>query len=225
MSIDATQRIAKAHFTSPDGIDGAARVAAARQQIEQSRNEGNQSVELSQGMMANLASMGAQVEIVSLAIPQASNRYIGVSMYCDGNAQMKQLPLNQRATELARTCGTAHELLITTFIFQFLIVSISHKGYADMQVLGDVFVSRYYDNESSGAEEIDDWKRESIAPEELSLSSSFVKETAKANAGRNMGSYTSSGSLAKGLQQLQGGGRWEGSFCIWLCCTVCEMCI
>ena len=81
-------------------------MAAARQQIEESRREGNQNIEMSAGMAANLAAMGAQVEIITLALPQDSNKYIGVSMYCDGNAQMKQLPINRRATDLARTCGT-----------------------------------------------------------------------------------------------------------------------
>ena len=87
-----------------------------------------------------------------------------------------------------------------------------------MNVMGDAFVSRYYDNESSGVEEIDDWKRVSLSPEELALSSSFVRETAAANAGRNMGAYTSSGSLAKSLQQIQGGGRCDDSTLYYTAC-------
>lgn len=184
LEADSTQRVAKAHFTSPGGLDGAIQLQAARQQIEKSKQEGTGAgtggLEMTDALATNLAAMGAQVEIMSLALPQASNKYIGVSMYTDSNAQIKQLGINQRATELARTCG-----------------------YPDAQVFGDAFVSRYYDNESSGAKEADPWVRLDLKAEELDQSSDFVKETARMNSGRNMGAYTSSGSLAQSLKQLQ----------------------
>ena len=187
LEADSTQRVAKAHFTSPGGLDGAIQVAAAKHQIEKSKEEGTSpatgGLEMTDALESNLAGMGAQVEIMSLALPQALNDYIGVSMYTDANAQVKQLGINQRATELARTCG-----------------------YPDAQVYGDAFVSRYYDNESCGASEVDPWVRLDLKPEELDQSSDFVKETARMNSGKNMGAYTSSGSLAQSLKQLQTGG-------------------
>ena len=187
LEADSTQRVARAQFTSPDGLDGAIQLAAAQQQIEKSKQEGTNpaagGLQMTDTLASNLSGMGAQVEIMSLALPQTSNNFIGVSMYTDANAQVKQLDINQRATELARTCG-----------------------YPDAQVYGDAFVSRYYDNESSGAKEVDPWIRLDIKAEELDPSSDFVMETARTNAGKNMGAYTSSGSLSQSLKQLQTGG-------------------
>ena len=187
LEADSTQRVAKAHFTSPGGLDGAIHVAAAQQQIEKSKQEGTSpatgGLEMTDALASNLASMGAQVEITTLALPQEENKYIGVSMYTDTNAKVKQLGINQRATELARTCG-----------------------YPDAQIFGDAFVSRYYDNENSGAKEIDPWIRLDLKPEDLDQSSEFVRKTAEMNSGKNMSAYTSSGSLAQSLKQLQTGG-------------------
>jgi hypothetical protein len=74
---------------------------------------------------------------------------------------------NQRATALARACG-----------------------HADLKVLGDAFLSRYYDNESSGAPEIDEWMRESLSVSEALPSADWVQSCAVMNAGRNMNAYT-----------------------------------
>jgi len=90
-------------------------------------------------------------------------------MYCDANAKAKNLGVNKRATDIAQACG-----------------------YKDLIVLGDAFISRYYDNESSGAEQIDDWVRRSITVDEVSPVSQWVVQSAAANAGKSMGSYTRS---------------------------------
>jgi len=119
---------------------------------------------------------------------QASNGYIGVSLYCDGSAAAKGCSENARATALARACGCK-----------------------DTRVLGDAFLSRYYDNESAAAEDVDDWLRKSITANEASADSEWVRSCAALNAGKNMGAYTSSGSMERSLQALQGGGSSAAS--------------
>ncbi len=105
-----------------------------------------------------------------------------MSLYCDGSAIAKGRSENARATAIARYCG-----------------------YKDLRVIGDAFLSRYYDNESSGAE-VDDWVRRSIVASECDTDAVWVRACAALNAGRNMSSFTSSGSMEKSLQALQGGG-------------------
>lgn len=206
---DSLQRMAKLHFSSGD-FDGEVRLEAVREQVRQGKVDPSM---LSTEFMQSMRDMGAQVEIISLAIPhvriecyayndfspqspsqfphssssQESNGYIGVSLYCDGSAIAKGRSENTRATAIARSCG-----------------------YKDLRVLGDAFISRYYDNESSGAE-VEDWVRRSIAASECDVDAMWVRACATLNAGRNMSSFTSSGSMEKSLQALQGGGHETSS--------------
>lgn len=180
---DSLQRMAKLHFSSGD-FDGEVRLEAVREQVRQGKVDPSM---LSTEFMQSMRDMGAQVEIISLAIPHESNGYIGVSLYCDGSAIAKGRSENTRATAIARSCG-----------------------YKDLRVLGDAFISRYYDNESSGAE-VEDWVRRSIAASECDVDAMWVRACATLNAGRNMSSFTSSGSMEKSLQALQGGGHETSS--------------
>ncbi|GAX74597.1 hypothetical protein CEUSTIGMA_g2045.t1 [Chlamydomonas eustigma] len=63
------------------------------------------------------------VENISLLPNSAETSYVGVNMYCDDQAQMKGLELNNRASQLAQCCGKL------------------------IEVRGDAFLARVFDNE------------------------------------------------------------------------------
>ena len=126
-------------------------------------------------MLSSLSSMGAAVEIITLCIANRANNFVAVSLYCDGNAVAKKLQVNSRATELAKACG--HSLIVH----------------------GDAFVGRSYDNEE------EEWLRLNITENEIRPDATWVLETAKANEGKNLAKYSSSGVMAQQLSQLSGG--------------------
>jgi len=155
---DELQVAAKAHFK--DDRDGEARYQAVKQAYA---DQGKDFSQADPTMVANLASMGANVEITTLGVACQENGFLGVSLYCDGNGEAKGLPLNKRATDIARACG-----------------------HAGLVVRGDAFLSRCYDNEPAG----DPWVRRSLGLEECSVTSPWVVASRAANEKRNMAAYT-----------------------------------
>jgi hypothetical protein len=126
------------------------------------------------------ARMAGSVEIISLCLPNDANDFAAVSMYCDGNSSFRggaQRP-NLRATALLRACGMEK-----------------------MVVMGDAFMGRAKDDERVA------WERLDFVESDLDLKSVWIRDTAKFNAGKDMGKYTTSGALqglhATQQQQLQ----------------------
>lgn len=46
-----------------------------------------------------------QVETIPLLVNNRDSGFVGVNMYCDDQAQVKELPLNMRASNIADCCG------------------------------------------------------------------------------------------------------------------------
>ena len=65
---------------------------------------GNQDVKLSEDVLARMCE-NSSVEVFSLDHPCAANKYESVAIYLDEASQLKALPPNRRATQIARECG------------------------------------------------------------------------------------------------------------------------
>mmetsp|Transcript_25111 Transcript_25111/g.42402 ORF Transcript_25111/g.42402 Transcript_25111/m.42402 type:complete len:280 (-) Transcript_25111:161-1000(-) len=165
---DALQKEAKLHFASE--LDGEINIESIKATL---REQGKDPDALDPNIFKAFAARGASVEICTLCVPHPSLGYIGVSLYCDGTGKTKGLPVNSRATAIARACG-----------------------HAQLEVFGDCYLSRYYDNEA------EEWQRRSMSLEEASVDAPWVQVAAKMNSGKNMGAYTSSGSAASSLQAV-----------------------
>ncbi|KAJ1416472.1 hypothetical protein B484DRAFT_454265 [Ochromonadaceae sp. CCMP2298] len=114
------------------------------------------------------ARMAGSVEIISLCLPTAANGFKAVSMYCDGNSAFRGegQQQNLRATAVLRACG-----------------------HTSMVVVGSAFMGRAMDDERV------EWERLDFVESDLGLQSAWVLETAKFNAGKDMGKYTTSGTM------------------------------
>jgi len=137
---DKCQKYAKAFFT--DGTDGAARLNSV---LGHMKEQGTAENSINPQLLASLQASGATIEICALSLPTLQNGYIGVSLYCDGNAVGKGAAINSRATDLARCCG-----------------------HAGLVVYGDAFIGRYYDNED------EEWSRVSISEIEVQSDAPWV---------------------------------------------------
>lgn len=115
--------------------------------------------------------LGSNVEIVTITLPSALNCYNTVSLYCDGNSSFKQNNKNKeenlRATNLLRACG--------------------HK---DTIVIGGCFIGRSLDDERI------EWERLDFLISDLNENSLWIRDAAKANFGKNLGNYSTSGALS-----------------------------
>jgi CS domain len=110
------------------------------------------------------------VEIKTLSPPSQANGYIGVSMYCDANAALKQTSINSTATAICMKCG------YTT------------------PVLGDVLISRVHDNEDL------EWKRLDFTALDLKEDAPWLLQATLTNQGKNMDKFSSSGAMSNMLQ-------------------------
>lgn len=95
-------------------------------------------------------------------------------MYCDRNGTAKQLPINQRATSIARSCNN------------------------DITVYGDVFIGRCHDDESLP------WNRLDFSIGDLNSDAPWILKAQQSNKGKSMNSFNTSGALQNILQQHQG---------------------
>jgi hypothetical protein len=118
-------------------------------------------------------SSGDTLEIVTLGLPTKANGYISVSMYSSG-ANTNKAPVNARGTAIAKKCG-----------------------YPETVVYGDAFIGRVYDNEE------EEWMRRDFLASEAHVNAAWAKAAGQANAGRNMGSYSSAGNFQNQMNQMQ----------------------
>ena len=123
-------------------------------------------------MVSNVKS--SPCEIIALCVPTAENRFTSVSIYSDGDAEVKQAILNNRAMHLLKLCG---------------------NNVA--KVYGDCFVGRSLDDERV------DWERMDFSNEDLSDDAEWIRLAAKANAGKSMSSFSTSGTLQKFAESSQ----------------------
>ena len=107
-----------------------------------------------------------RVEIKTLAPPSPINAYIGVSMYCDANAGPHNAILNDRASNIAIRCGYPSP------------------------IYGDVFISRVFDNEDM------EWTRKDFLVSDLASDAPWLTQAEAINRGKNMNSFTTSGTLS-----------------------------
>lgn len=134
--------MAKAHFTAASP----AQSQAEQQQLQKAfrANLGAKAAGVSDEMLNMLA--GHQlVEPIALLANAPETGFVGVYMYCDDQATLKHLPINQRATAIAAAAGQA------------------------LEVSGDVFIGRYFDNE-------DDFKRMDFTLSDLNSSAPWIQE-------------------------------------------------
>lgn len=132
----------KAHFTRTS----APRSTEQQQQWQKAfkASMGDKAAGVSDDMINMLA--GQQlVEPIALLANSPETGFVGVYMYCDDQATLKHLPTNMRATQIAAEAGQA------------------------LQVSGDVFIGRYFDNE-------EDFKRLDFTASELSSSAGWIKD-------------------------------------------------
>ena len=122
---------------------------------------------------AGSASFGSNVEIITVVSATPGNNYSATSMYCDNRAGFKSdIRVNTRATELLKSCGQ------------------------DVDVRGDAFIGRAFDDESK------EWERIDFTVADLDSGAKWIADARSSNAGRNMNAYRSSGVMQ---QMLQGG--------------------
>jgi hypothetical protein len=124
---------------------------------------------LSDAMAASAAAARRLVDITLLSVPRAP-AFDSYSLYSDPDAAAKGHPVNKRATALAHATGHPQALIIR----------------------GDAFLGRCVDDEAG-----DVWERRSVAPSDAHPSAPWVVATAKANAGRSMANWSSSGVMAQ----------------------------
>mmetsp|Transcript_13814 Transcript_13814/g.37338 ORF Transcript_13814/g.37338 Transcript_13814/m.37338 type:complete len:341 (+) Transcript_13814:39-1061(+) len=131
----------KEHFKSTGTLSDAAK-EAHKQSILSQLGENASRVDLSQLDMVTGMQM---VENVALLANSKDVGFVGVNMYCDDQAIAKELPLNPRACQIAECCGKM------------------------VQVRGDVFMARIFDNE-------DNFKRLDFTLGDLSSSAPWVAQ-------------------------------------------------
>ena len=146
LTADDLQANAKKYFassmsTSLSDLETAELAAELRKQAIAQGASVEQLVDVTVEALVTL-SQSTSMEITALTVPCPANSNIAVSMYGDDKAKGKQLPVNARATALARACGHGEAL-----------------------VNGDVFVSRYHDDENADIWDRTDFTIEDSLPE------------------------------------------------------------
>ncbi len=170
---DQLQAYAKAHLKRDS--DTSARLDSIQKQM---REAGTDVTKLDPQLLSSLHSMGTSLEIVSLQLPSPRNGYIGVSLYSDANAINKDFKPNTRATRIVRACG-----------------------HANLVVMGDCFLGRYYDNEE------EEWLRRDFLGAEAAPDAQWVLSTAADNKGKNLSAYSSSGAMSASMNQMLGSNK------------------
>eukprot|EP00879_Flechtneria_rotunda_P009953 GHRR01010409.1.p1 GENE.GHRR01010409.1~~GHRR01010409.1.p1 ORF type:complete len:241 (+),score=85.96 GHRR01010409.1:581-1303(+) len=114
----------KKHFKRADGPRTTKQINTLHQAFKAQMGDKAAGVD---DRMLQMLSSTQMVETIALLANSPETGFIGVYMYCDDRASIKQLPANQRATSIARAAGM------------------------HIQVNGDVFIGRYMDNEEDFA--------------------------------------------------------------------------
>ena len=144
-SVGCVTKFANAHFSATGGgLSPAAQAQWAAEMQQQLVAKGHDAA--SAQMMAQRMSPGdMQVSDIVTLLPACDRScWISVSMHCDDYGVARGLPSNPRASEIARKIGL------------------------NIDVKGDVFISKYYDNE-------DDFVRLNVAPGDLSSTSKWFE--------------------------------------------------
>lgn len=164
--------VMKEHFKRAGGTKTAAQREAQRQALL-SQVGADAASKLSEDLMA--AALDLQmVETVPLLVNNAASGYVGVNLYCDDQAQVKELPVNVRASQIADCCGRP------------------------MQVRGDAFVGRMFDNE-------DHFVRLDLGLGELGSGAAWVRQAAEQAAARLREGDRAADFMARMQQQQQQG--------------------
>jgi hypothetical protein len=171
---DFLRKEAEQFFATAGAIDKSMQRAAV---VEQLKAKGIDPAKISDVLNRGAGDgLIASVEIITLSLPTVQNKFVSISLYCDANSAYKAggPVANVRATELVRACG--------------------HKS---MVVMGTCFLGKALDDERL------EWSRLDMHVEECSIDSSWVQASAKANVGKNLDGYSTSGALNATMQQQQ----------------------
>ena len=139
-------------------------------QVDEALKHSADPAKINPNLLQNL-SQQSSLEIVSLSLPSSANDYRSVSMYCDRNASTKSLPLNARATSIAKSCNH------------------------DLTVYGDVFLGKCHDDESLP------WARADFSFADLSSDAAWMRQAHAANKGKSLNNFNTSGTLQNILSQ------------------------
>eukprot|EP00192_Tetraselmis_astigmatica_P013841 CAMPEP_0117673432 /NCGR_PEP_ID=MMETSP0804-20121206/14473_1 /TAXON_ID=1074897 /ORGANISM="Tetraselmis astigmatica, Strain CCMP880" /LENGTH=306 /DNA_ID=CAMNT_0005482177 /DNA_START=18 /DNA_END=934 /DNA_ORIENTATION=- len=128
------------------GGKSAEQLAAQKQELLKNMPAGTK---LDDAMLSMATSLG-MVENIALLNNAKDLGFVGVNMYVDDEGAIKNVPFNPRASDIATCCGKP------------------------LQVRGDAFISRIFDNE-------DEFSRLDLSISEVSSSADWVKEAKRRN--------------------------------------------
>eukprot|EP00873_Tetraselmis_striata_P044497 jgi/Tetstr1/464761/TSEL_009508.t1 len=161
----------KGHFNRKHGSKSAAQLAAQKEALLKNLPAGAQ---LADGMLNAATSLGL-VENIALLNNAKDIGFVGVNMYVDDEGSIKGVPPNMRASQIAACCGKP------------------------LEVRGDAFISRIFDNE-------DEFRRLDLTLPEVSSSAPWVLEAKRRHeAAGASGMYRAAGPQV--MNMSQGGPR------------------
>ncbi|GAB4815123.1 hypothetical protein N2152v2_002169 [Parachlorella kessleri] len=152
------------HFTASGPSKSAAQ--HKRQQEELLQNVPEEARGQLDTKLLDIATSMNLVENIALLSQSRNNGFIGVNLYCDDEGSIKGLPRNLRATELAHCAGKP------------------------IEVKGDAFLARVYDNG-------DDFERLNFDVSEVSSDAQWVKDAAAQNALRREQDTSAAGLVSR----------------------------
>ena len=127
---------------------------------------------------ASFSDLSAKVEIVAVTVATPENGFNAVSMYADGRSAFKpECKSNTRATSLLVAAGHA------------------------MEVKGDVYIGRAFDDER------EEWERRDFLLSDATVDAAWCTQARSANAGKSLNSYSTSGAM----QMLSAGSNSSSS--------------
>ena len=135
----------KGHFSAVGGDGGGASsvmIEAIKAQLA-AKHGADAAAQVDPALLAQFAGQ-QMVEITSIQPGTKANGFCSTNMYSDDQGVAKQLPVNQRASAMCQACGK------------------------ELQVTGDVFLSRVYDDG-------DEFRRLDFTSDEMSSSAPWVK--------------------------------------------------
>ena len=114
----------KPHFAGFQAADAAKQREAFAANLRTHLKPGQ---ELSESTLTQIMRMGSLVDTVPLVYNTKDVAHVGVTMYVDDQGASKELPMNRRATAVTQQC------------------------HQPMQVLGDAFIGRFFDDDDGYA--------------------------------------------------------------------------
>ena len=138
---------AKAHFAKRT-LQGS-QVSSYEAQVKAQLKEKGDASKVSSDVMKFLSTM-TMCDVVPLQSNKKETAFIAVNMYVDDKGVAKELPTNVRASSIARNCGLS------------------------VQVMGDAFIARQFDDEEG-------FVRQNFTLKDLDTSSAWMKKAADMN--------------------------------------------